>query len=114
MMISSYLLSWFSTKLVQGSVRSEWRTELILSIEKIARMRDISLLRGAQGFLTLVTGVCAVFLFSTMSAEHMDEMTITVVGISGYVASFGVVILEVQRRISTESESEGAIGLAMV
>ncbi|GMH59134.1 hypothetical protein TrLO_g15018 [Triparma laevis f. longispina] len=43
MSISIYLLAWFLTKLVAGGVRSEWRMELNLSIEKIARMRNISL-----------------------------------------------------------------------
>lgn len=35
-MISGYLLIWFLTKLVDGSVRSEWQNELTLSIEKVS------------------------------------------------------------------------------
>ena len=95
MMISSYLISWWGAKIVQGSVRSVWRKDLNLSIEKIATMRDISLRRGVAGFLSLVTFVCAIFLFSMMSAEEMDEMTITVVGYSGVVASGGALLSEV-------------------
>jgi hypothetical protein len=92
--ISVYLLAWWCTKLVQGSVRSEWRKDLNLSIEKIARMRDISVRRGLAGFLTGVTGVCAIFLFSMMSADDKDYTTITVVGFTGVTASFGVFVSE--------------------
>ncbi|GMH90124.1 hypothetical protein TrVE_jg3457 [Triparma verrucosa] len=110
--ISVYLLAWWCTKLVQGSVRREWRNELNLSVEKIARMRDISLLRGVAGFLTGVTGVCAIFLFSMMSADDMDFTTITVVGFTGVTASFGVFVsesyssLKAQRRRIELSESD--------
>ncbi|GMI09881.1 hypothetical protein TrVE_jg13446 [Triparma verrucosa] len=113
--ISIYLLLWWSTKLVQGSVRSEWRKDLNLSMEKIARMRDISLRRGVAGFLTLVTGVCAIFLFSMMSADELDETTITVVGLTGFVASVGVVVSEIfsilkaQRRRMIELSESGQI-----
>ena len=111
MMISIYLLCWWLTKLVQGSVIKEWRNELNLSIEKIARMRDISLRRGVAGFLTLVTGVCAIFLFSTLSADDMNETTNTIVGLIGVAASLGVVVsemystLKAQRRRIELSES---------
>ncbi|GMH79050.1 hypothetical protein TrLO_g7737 [Triparma laevis f. longispina] len=103
MFISGYLLSWHATKLVQGGVRSEWRKELNLSIEKIAKMRDISLRRGVQGFLTLVTTVCAIFLFSMMSAERMDWTTIEVVGLLGLVSSFGVVISEIYSSLQAQT-----------
>ena len=111
MTISCYLLSWWGTKIVQGSVRSEWQKELNLSVEKIATMRDISPRRGIQGFLTLVTCVCAIFLFSMMSAERMDETAILVIGLTGTVACLGVLLSEVysslkaQQRRLTESES---------
>ncbi|GMH47155.1 hypothetical protein TrVE_jg3053 [Triparma verrucosa] len=109
--ISVYLLLWWLTKLVQGSVRSEWRKDLNLSIEKIARMRNISLRRGATGFLTLVTGVCGIFLFSMMSADELDETTISVVSFTGLAASFGAAVseaytsLKAQDRLARESEN---------
>ena len=40
-----------------------------LSVTKIATM-NVSFRRSAQGLLTLVTGVCGIFLFSEMSAER--------------------------------------------
>ncbi|GMH51905.1 hypothetical protein TrST_g8216 [Triparma strigata] len=94
-MISVYLLGWWITQLERGSVRSEWRQDLNLSIEKIAKMRGISLRRRVAGFLTLVTGVCGIFLFSTMSTDEPNYTTIVVVGITGGAAVIGVVISEV-------------------
>ncbi|GMH78068.1 hypothetical protein TrST_g12709 [Triparma strigata] len=101
-LISVYLLCWFFQKLVQGSVRSEWRKDLNLSIEKIARMRDISLRRGAAGFLTLLTGVCGIFLFSMMSADDTDDTTISVIGLTGLVASLGAVISEIYSSLKAQ------------
>ena len=101
-MISFYILLYWLTKLVQGSVRSEWRKELNLSIEKIAKMRDISLRRGLAGFFTLVTGVCGIFLFSMMSADDMDETTITVIGFTGAIAAVGVFILEISTSLKEQ------------
>ncbi|GMI01543.1 hypothetical protein TrLO_g10204 [Triparma laevis f. longispina] len=118
MFISIYLIAWWLTKLVQGSVRSEWRKDLNLSMENIARMSDISLRRGLSGFLTLVAGVCAIFLFSMMSADDMDKTTITVVGFTGLVASLGAVIsemysiLKAQKRRIELSESGHIVELA--
>ncbi|GMH84385.1 hypothetical protein TL16_g09908 [Triparma laevis f. inornata] len=94
MFISIHLLLWSLANIVQGSVRSEWQKELNLSMEKIARMSDISFRSGAEGFLTLVTGVCAIFLFSMMSADEMDDTTVVVVGYTGLIAGFGFVIPE--------------------
>ena len=112
MMISVYLLVWWWTKLVQGSVRSEWRKDLNLSMEKIARMRDISLRRGLAGFLTLVTGVCGIFLFSMMSADNMDETTINVVGLTGVAAAVGVFISEAYSSLKSQNQrlSQSASG----
>jgi len=107
MMISVYLIFWWMTKLVQGSVRSEWRKDLNLSMEKIARMRDISLRRGVEGILTLVTGVCGIFLFSMMSADEMDWTTFSVVGLTGLVASFGVAISEIYSSLKAQSRRSG-------
>jgi len=101
--ISVYLIIWWGTKLVQASVRSEWRKELNLSIENIARMRDISFRRAAQGFLTMVTGICGIFLFSMMSADEMDKTTTVVVGGVGLTASFGVVISEIHTSLKAQN-----------
>ena len=73
-------------QLVQESVRSEWRKDLNLSIEKIATLEGMPFRYGVQGFLMLVTGVCGIFLFSMMSAKRMDETAIYVVGYTGLAA----------------------------
>ncbi|GMH80284.1 hypothetical protein TL16_g08484 [Triparma laevis f. inornata] len=106
-MISVYLLLWWFTKIVQGSVRSEWRKYLNLLTEKIARMRGISLRRGLAGFLTLVTGVCGIFLFTRMSADEMDWTTISVVSLTGLVASLGVAVSEVYSSLKAQSRRSG-------
>ncbi|GMH98487.1 hypothetical protein TrVE_jg9990 [Triparma verrucosa] len=100
--ISVYLLGWWVTKIVQGSVRSEWK-DLKFSIEKIARMRDISLRRGLAGFLTLVAGICAIFLFSMLSADDMDDTTIAVVGLTGGAAVLGVVVSEIYSSLKAQT-----------
>ena len=100
--ISIYLLFWWGTKLVQGSVRSEWQKDLNLSIERIATLRDISLRRGVAGFLTLVSGICAIFLFAMMSANDMDGTTIECVGITGVVAIIGVLLSEVYSTLKAQ------------
>ena len=86
-----------------------------LSIEKIARMRDISVRRGLAGFLTLLTGVCGIFLFSMMSADDMDETMITAVGFTGVAASVGVFISEIYsslkaQRTRIELSESGQVG----
>ena len=101
MCISIYLLIWFLKKIADGGVKSEWKKSLVLSIEKITTMRDISLRRGVAGFLTLVTGVCAIFLFSMMSANEKDEMTY-IVGLIGQGASFGVIISEIYSSLKAQ------------
>ncbi|GMH86571.1 hypothetical protein TL16_g10591 [Triparma laevis f. inornata] len=106
-MISVYLLLWWFTRIVQGSVRSEWRKDLNLSTEKIARMRGISLRRGLAGFLTLVTGVCGIFLFSMMSDDEMDRTTISVVSLTGLVASLGVAVSEVYSSLKAQRRRNG-------
>ena len=75
-----------------------------LSMEKIARMRDISLRRGVTGFLTLVTGVCGIFLFSMMSADELDQSTITVVGFTGIAASVGVFVSDTYASLKAQNQ----------
>ena len=111
-LISLYLICWWLTKLVQGSVRLAWQKELNLSIEKVAKMQDISLRRGVSGFCTLLTGVCGIFLFSMMSAEEMDNVMLTIIGVVGFLSCLGIVISkiysslraqELMRALSSES-----------
>ncbi|GMI46432.1 hypothetical protein TrCOL_g1227 [Triparma columacea] len=109
--LATYVIMWWLTKVVQASVRSEWRKDLNLSVEKIARMRDFSIQRGVQGVLTLVTGVCGIFLFSMMSADNTDTTTLGAVGYTGLASIIAVFIsetyssLKAQERRFRESES---------
>lgn len=116
-MLSTFAILWWFVGSVQGSVKREWRHDLNLSIDKIARMNDISLRRGVGGFLTTVTGLCGIFLFSMISADEMDDTTITVVGFLGGAAILGVVISEIyssllrQKRMHTLSQSQSKLGI---
>jgi len=116
--ICVYLIIWWMTKLLQGSFRSEGRNELYMSIEKIARLKNISLRRGAEGFFSLTTVVCAIFLFSMMSAERLDDTTVWAVGYTGLCAGMGVLCSELYtglkeqrrrriRRLSAELSESG-------
>ncbi|GMH86762.1 hypothetical protein TL16_g10646 [Triparma laevis f. inornata] len=105
--ISIYFLGGVLTKLSQGSVRREWRMELNMSIKKIAKMKDVSIRRAVQGFLTFVTGVCAIFLFSAMSADEMDETLISIVGLIGVVAMLGVFVSEIRFSLEANIERRG-------
>lgn len=109
--ISIFLLVFWWSKLVHGSVKSEWQKDLHLSIEKIAKMEGLSWHRVAQGFLTLILVICGVFLFSIISAEDPDRRTIYSVSLVGVSASAGSIILEVysslkaQGRLRASAES---------
>ena len=113
MFISVFFLFWWLTQLVQASVKSEWRKDLNLSIQMVARMRGISMRRAVQGLLSLATGVCGIFLFSMMSAPQTSDVKalVNLVGMFGVVASLGVVLSEIfsslkaQRRQVVLSES---------
>ena len=86
-------------------MRSEWRKDLNLSIEKIATLEGMSFRRGVQGFLMLVTGVCGIFLFSMMSAKQMDEATIiNVVGYIGVASIFFSTISEIYSSLKAQKQ----------
>ena len=105
MMISVYFLLWWGMQLVHESVRSEWRKDLNLSLEKIATLRGMSFRLGVQGFLMLVTGVCGIFLFSMMSAKRMDKTTIiNVIGYIGGASIFLSTISEVYFSLKAQKQ----------
>ncbi|GMH73979.1 hypothetical protein TL16_g06338 [Triparma laevis f. inornata] len=85
MFLSAYLILWWFTKMLAMSVRREWRNEVNLSIEKIARM-DMSFRRVIECFLTFVTGVCGILLFSMMSSDRKDRHAVYGAGVTGLVA----------------------------
>lgn len=92
--ISLYIFIFWLGELVHNSVKSEWRKELNISIEQIARMKNLGLFRGVQGIFTLTFTGCGIFLFSTMDSEHNDYVTIWVVGLIGVGASISTLLIE--------------------
>ena len=92
-------------QLVHESVRSEWRKDLNLSLEKIATLEGMPFRRVVQGFLMLVTGVCGIFLFSMMSAKRMDETAITyVVSYIGLASIFLSTISEIYSSLKAQKQ----------
>ena len=86
----------------QGSIRSEWQKDMNLSVEKIARMKGISLQRGLAGVLILVMGICGIFLFSLMSADDIDESVVRAVGYTGATASLGQLLSEIYSNLKAQ------------
>ncbi|GMH66283.1 hypothetical protein TrLO_g3237 [Triparma laevis f. longispina] len=85
--ISSFFLFYWLIQIVQGSVESVWKKEVTLTIEKIVSLKKVSFRRGVEGIMTLVTVLCAMFLFSMMSMTERDITTIYIVGSVGIGAS---------------------------
>ncbi|GMH64001.1 hypothetical protein TrLO_g8104 [Triparma laevis f. longispina] len=85
------MIFWWLTNLVQGSVKSEWRKEMKLSIEKIATLGGISLRRKVQGVFTFIYIIRGIFLFSMMSAGELTREPIFVAGILGVGLSVAAV-----------------------
>ncbi|GMH56867.1 hypothetical protein TrST_g14080 [Triparma strigata] len=117
-----FLICFWALKVIQTSVRKEWQKDLNLSVEKIATMTEISSRRALAGVLTIVTGVCAMFLFSMTEVDSDVDSALlsrlkyicSITGFLGIFASIVIVIskiissLKAQRRIS-ESGS-GVLG----
>ena len=110
--ISVMLIIMRILKLVQGSIKSEWRRELSISMEKIARMR-ISWRQAAQGLLLAVMAGCGAFLFALMSAKEPDYGLVTALGLMGLVAGVACIVSEIytvtkelRRRRGGQSQAE--------
>ena len=96
-------------QMVHGSVKRKWANDLNISIEKIAMLRDVSLRRGTQGFLTLVAGVCGIFLFSTMEAKNHDENSIIIVAFIGLGALLVSLLSETFTMLKAQRQKEGQV-----
>ena len=92
--ISVYFIFIWTLKLVHGSIKQEWRKEISLSAEKIAKMQ-ISWLRVADG--TMLAGMvgCGAFLFTLMSSKELDMDLVNTVGLTGLVAGTACFVSEV-------------------
>ncbi|GMH76044.1 hypothetical protein TL16_g06953 [Triparma laevis f. inornata] len=112
--ISLYLMMWWGVKAVQGSIEKKWRHNFILSIEKIATMEGISFRRKLQGFMTLLSCICGIFLFSMVTAEDisMDQFStaVTIVGFTGVFTSFVSFANEIYSRLKLISIQKGRRG----
>ena len=78
--ISVMLIITWSPELVHGSIKSEWRNELSISMEKIARMK-ISWRQAAEGLLLALMAGCGAFLFALMSAKEPGYDLVTALGL---------------------------------
>lgn len=85
--VSLFLLLWWMQKLVQASIKVEWRQELSLTLEKLAHL-EIGWRRRAQAALVAFTGMSGLFLFSTMDAKSSDYNLIRAVGLLGCICGF--------------------------
>ena len=92
--ISVMLIITWILKLINRSIQSEWREELSISMEKVARM-TISLRQAAEGlFLAMMAG-CGAFLFALMSAKEPDWYLVTAVGLTGVLAGSVCLVSEI-------------------
>ena len=87
------ILAW-SLKVGDGSIQIEWREELSISMEKVARMK-ISLRQAAEGVLFAAMGGCGAFLFALMSTREPDKDLVTAVGLTGFVAGIACILSEI-------------------
>ena len=92
--ISIFLIFWWLLKLVQGLKKQEWRKDLSLSMEKVAKM-NISIGRTAQGVFVAVMAGCGAFLFALMSAKNPDKYLVRQVGLTGLISGVVCVIFEI-------------------
>ena len=92
--ISLMLIINWVLKLVHGSIKSEWRRELSISMEKIARMK-ISWRQAAEGLLLAVMAGCGAFLFALMSAKEPDWSLVASLGLIGLVAGVACIVSEI-------------------
>ena len=88
------LIATWVWKLVHGSIKSEWRRELSISMERIALMK-ISWRQAAEGVLLAVMAGCGAFLFALMSAHEPGEDLVTALGLMGFVAGAACIVSEI-------------------
>ena len=81
--ISSFLIAWWMMKVVQASVRSKWRADLTVTIEKLAKMivtkRQIIEMGLSQ---LIITGGMILFAAMGMRAG-VDEKGVNIIGLLG-------------------------------
>lgn len=88
--LSVFLILLWAQTVVPSTIRSEWRHDMHLSIEKIATMHGMDLRRGTQGVPMMLTVICGIFLFTVMTEEEtIDKTAIFVVGSVGLLAALG-------------------------
>ena len=92
--VSLYLLVYWFLKLVHGSIKEEWRKDLSLSAEKIARLQ-ISWRRTAHGIMLVVMVGCGAFVFTFIGAKEPDKKLVRVICYSGSVAGIACLISEI-------------------
>ena len=112
--VSIYLVLFWLLRIVQGSIKKEWRKDLSLSTKKIAKMQ-MSVRRAAEGAMLIVMIGCGAFLFALINAKEPDKGVISLVGLIGGLAGGACVISEIitvtmeQKKRSTVSHTESSI-----
>ncbi|GMH93147.1 hypothetical protein TrVE_jg8491 [Triparma verrucosa] len=89
-----FLLMWWFQKIVQASIKYEWRQHLALTVEKLAHL-EIGWRRQAQAALMTLTGLSGLLLFSTMDAKSSDYRLIRAVGLVGCFCGFFSISIEI-------------------
>ena len=92
--ICGMLILVWGLKLVQGSIKSEWRKELSISMEKVARM-TISWGQAAEGLLLALMAGCGAFLFALMDAKGPGKDLVTGLGLVGGVAGVACIVSQI-------------------
>ena len=101
--ISVLLLLRCLLKLVHWSIRHEWRKDMSVRQEKIAKIKK-GKKRAALGVSLAVMAGYGVFFFALMGAKEPDEDLVFVVGATESVAGIACVISEI---ITVTKEKEG-------
>ena len=92
--ISVMLIFAWGLKLGQGSIKSEWRKQLSISMEKVSRMK-ISWRQAAVGLLLAVMAGCGAFLFALTSAKEIDGSLVLALGLIGLLAGAACFVSEI-------------------
>ena len=94
MYILVFFLTQWTLKLVHGSMKQEWKKDMSLSPEKVAKMK-IGWRWAAEGFMLAVMAGCGAFLFALMSAKEPDEALVRDLGATGGIAGVICLLLEI-------------------
>ena len=85
--ISFTLAFFWGVKAIHKSIQSDWRKDLSISMEQVAKMK-ISWRRTAEGILLVAMALCGAFLFALMSSKNPDKGLVLTLGLTGEERSY--------------------------